>query len=84
MCIDDKSVFRGIHQEIFHVKDFDRDIKTYIYMLMRRVRQESKVPGLILGKFFPGGTILSGNKIVQQEAQFCLEREFQIFQNSST
>ena len=63
MCIDDKSVFRGIHQEIFHVKDFDRDIKTYIYMLMRRVRQESKVPGLILGKFFPGGTILSGKRI---------------------
>ena len=33
---------------------------TFTYMLMRRVRQESKVPGLILGKAFPGGTIVSG------------------------
>ena len=32
----------------------------HFYMLMRRVRQESKVPGLILGNAFPGGTIVPG------------------------
>ena len=40
---------------IFHFYTY-----TYTYMLMRRVRQESKVPGLILGNAFPGGTIVSG------------------------